>query len=54
MNIDGTFRPHQNGRISTTFTSDWYLHKKGENREKMGECLKKKQSDLKISGGYSK
>jgi hypothetical protein len=40
MNIDGTFRPHQNGAISATFTSDWYL-RKGESRDKMGEWLKK-------------
>ena len=41
MNIDGTFRPHQGGAISATFTSDWYLYK-GESRDKMGEWLKKK------------
>jgi len=40
MNIDGTFLPHQKGAISATFTSDWYL-RKGENRDKMGEWLKK-------------
>ena len=36
MNSDGTFRPHQGGAISATFTSDWYL-RKGESRDKMGE-----------------
>jgi hypothetical protein len=40
MNIDRTFRPHQDGVISTTFASDWYLCK-GESRDKMGEWLKK-------------
>jgi hypothetical protein len=40
MNIDGTFRPHQDGAISATFTSDWY-QRKGESRDKMGEWLKK-------------
>jgi ribonuclease HI len=34
VNIDGSFRLHQNGAISSTFTSDWYLHK-GESRDKM-------------------
>ena len=38
--MDGSFRPHHSGAISTTFTSDWYLLK-GESRDKMGECLKK-------------
>jgi hypothetical protein len=40
MNIDRSFRMHQNGAISSTFTSDWYL-RKGESQDKMGECLKK-------------
>ena len=40
MDEDGTFLPHQTGTISTTLTSDWYV-RKGENRDKLGECLKK-------------
>ncbi len=40
VNIDGSFRLHQNGTISGTFTSDWYL-RKGESRDKLGEWLKK-------------
>ncbi len=40
MNIDGSFFLHQNGAISATFTSNWYL-RKGEIRDKMGEWLKK-------------
>ncbi len=40
MNIDRTFRPHQDGAISETFANDWYLWK-GDSRAKMGECLKK-------------
>jgi hypothetical protein len=39
-NNDGSFVPHQIGAISSTFTSDWYLHK-GESRDKMEEWLKK-------------
>ncbi len=39
MNIDRSFRLNQTGAISTTFTIDWYL-RKGESRDKMGECLK--------------
>ena len=45
MNIDGTFRPHQEGEISSTFKNDWYL-RKGESRDKMGECLKKKKRPI--------
>ncbi len=48
MNIDGTFRPHQDGATSATFTSDWYL-RKGESRDKMGEWLKKKTVRSQIS-----
>jgi hypothetical protein len=40
LNIDGSFRLHRSGAISATFTLDWYL-RKGESRDKMGECLKK-------------
>jgi hypothetical protein len=40
MNVDGTFLPDLKGKISTTFTSDWYLDK-GENRDKLGEWVKK-------------
>jgi hypothetical protein len=42
-NHDGSFRPHQHGAISSTFTSDWYL-RQGESQDKsdkMGEWLKK-------------
>jgi hypothetical protein len=35
VNHDGSFRPHQSGAISSTFTSDWYL-REGECRDKMG------------------
>jgi hypothetical protein len=40
MNIDESFRQHQSGAISATFTSDWYL-RKDKSRNKMGEWLKK-------------
>jgi hypothetical protein len=40
VNIDGSFRLHQSGAISATFTSDWYL-RKAESRDKLGEWLKK-------------
>ncbi len=40
MNEDGTFLPHQKGAIAATFTSDRCL-RKGESRDKLGECLKK-------------
>ncbi len=36
VNIDGSFRLHQSGVISKTFTINWYL-RKGESRDKMGE-----------------
>jgi hypothetical protein len=41
VNNDGSFVTHQIGAISSTFTSDWYL-RKGDSRDKMGECLEKK------------
>ncbi len=36
VNVDGSFRLHQSGAISATFTSDWY-QRKGESRDTMGE-----------------
>ncbi len=39
---DGTFLLHKKGDITSTFTGDWLLTE-GENREKLGECLKKAQ-----------
>ena len=37
---DDTFLLHNKGTITSTFTGDWLLTE-GENRDNLGECLKK-------------
>jgi hypothetical protein len=36
---DGSFMPHQQGPITSTFTGDWFL-REGEGRELLGEWMK--------------
>jgi hypothetical protein len=39
---DDTFLLHNKGTITSTFTGDWFLTE-GQNRDKLGECLKTTQ-----------
>ena len=39
VNEDGSFKSHQKGPITSTYTSDW-CHRKGEFRHKLGDWLK--------------
>ena len=46
---DDTFLLHNKGSITSTFTDDWLLTE-GENRDKLGEWLKKHRFDIKTRG----
>lgn len=39
INEDGSFKQHQKGPITSTYTGDWY-HREGESRHKLGDWLK--------------
>jgi len=39
INEDGSFKQHQKGPITSTYTTDWY-HREGESRHKLGDWLK--------------
>ena len=55
INDDGSFKHHQKGAITGTFTGDWYLRKgPKESRDKLGEWLQKTTIRQRINEGWSR